>query len=231
MCGRFTLQSPSDALAELFEWGLPDDLSPSYNVAPTQAIPVFRQSPRDASPEVIRMRWGLIPFFAKDSWVSKGAPMINARSETVAEKPFFRQAFRRRRCLVPADGFLEWKRIGKTKQPYHITMADARPFAMAGLWEQWQSPTGELIQSCTILTTPANDLVSQIHDRMPAILHPQDHELWTNVKVQDRNLLQPLLQPFDPAAMTMRPVSMRVNNARNNVPECLADQAPPTVGG
>ena len=221
MCGRFTLQSPSDALAELFDWSEAGDLRPSYNVAPTQRVPAFRLSPDDESPEIAYLRWGLIPFFAKDA--SIGARMINARSETVAVKPSFRAAFKRRRCLVPADGFIEWKRVGKEKQPYHITLKNSQYFAMAGLWEKWRTPEGEELQSCTILTTDANEKVGEIHDRMPVILHPDDFSTWTDVKLQDREVLEGLLEAYPSDEIALRAVNKRVNNARNNDPECLED--------
>lgn len=220
MCGRFTLQSPADALLDLF--GVIDaaPLPPRYNVAPTQVVPALR-APR-GEPELTLLRWGLIPFFARDA--KMGARMINARSETVAEKPAYRAAFKRRRCLVPADGFIEWAktRSGK-KQPFHFTRADGRPFAFAGLWERWAPPEGPAVESCTILTTSPNALVAEVHDRMPVILEAEDFDLWLDPGVEAAESLAPLLTAVDDDVLTKRAVSRRVSNARHDDAACLID--------
>jgi putative SOS response-associated peptidase YedK len=225
MCGRFTLRSEPRTVAGLFD--LPDvpDLAPRYNVAPTQQVPTVRASLDRPGRELSMMRWGLVPSWAAD--VSIGNRLINARGETVAEKPTFRSAFKRRRCLVPADGFYEWKAtIGKkTKQPYHFTMKDGRPFAFAGLWESWQRDGEDEIESFTIVTTAANELLAEYHDRMPVILHPDDYDLWLDPKVTDRDRLEPLLAPYPPDDMAATAVNTLVNNPRNDSPECLEPAA------
>jgi len=231
MCGRFTLAASPTALASLFDLdaALLPPLAPRYNIAPTQAVAVVRAAPGDGRREMVLLRWGLIPSWAKDP--SVGSKMINARSETITERPAFRVAFRRRRCLVPADGFYEWRREDGKKQPYHITLADHRPFAVAGLWERWKAPTGDVVESCTLLTTDANDLVRPLHDRMPVILAPADYALWLDPDVTDPILPEQLLHPFPPAAMALRPVSTRVNSVRNDDPGCIAPIGEETIGG
>jgi putative SOS response-associated peptidase YedK len=228
MCGRYTLSQSAEAIAKSFDISDTQNitsLQPQYNIAPTQAVLVVLQN-QDINKRVLqRLRWGLIPSWAKDA--SMGAKLMNARAETVAEKPSFRAAFKRRRCLVIADGFYEWqhqegKKEGK-KQPFYFQLQDKQPFAFAGLWEHWQPPEAEAeeIASCTILTTNANELMQPIHDRIPVILQSEDYDLWLDVQVQDPEMLKPLLQPFPAEAMTAYPVSTVVNNARNNTPECI----------
>ena len=218
MCGRFTLQSPSDALAELFEWAEAGELRSSYNVAPTQRIPVFRENADAGAAEIALLRWGLIPFFAKDA--SIGARMINARSETIAEKPSFRNAYRQRRCLVLADGFYEWRKEGEQKTPYLISLADGSPFAFAGLWENWTSKeSDETIQSTALITTAANDYMSQIHHRMPIILQAETAGRWLD---GDNDLLGDV--SANSPEFRAWPVGREVNNARNEK-ESLIDQA------
>jgi len=169
---------------------------------------------------LVKVKWGLIPFWAKDT--SIGNRLINARAESAATKPAFRSAFKTRRCLVPADGFYEWKKgKGHQKQPYFIRNADESPFAFAGLWESWTAPEGETIESCTILTTDANDLTRPIHDRMPVILHPKDYELWLDPEVKDPTLLKPLLRPYPSEEMIVQPVSAKVNKASYDAPDCV----------
>jgi putative SOS response-associated peptidase YedK len=168
MCGRYTLYTPTpEALADQFGLAAVPPLAPRFNIAPTQAVPAVRACTDRPSRELVLLRWGLVPSWADD--VSIGNRLLNARAETVASKPSFRTAFRRRRCLLPADGFYEWKAAGKKKQPYHFHLQDGQVFAFAGLWEEWQRD-GEAIFSCTILTTSANDLLVRYHDRMPVIL-------------------------------------------------------------
>ncbi|MCH7813503.1 MAG: SOS response-associated peptidase, partial [Planctomycetes bacterium] len=165
------------------------------------------------------LRWGLIPSWAKDPAI--GARMINARSETAAEKPSFRAAFRRRRCLLPADGFYEWQRSGRVKQPYYIRLKHGPPFALAGLWEQWHSPDGSLVETCTILTTEPNELVKPLHNRMPVLLTPDVFDLWLDPAMTDPARIQPLLRPCPPEQMIAQPVTTHVNSPRNDDPACI----------
>ena len=220
MCGRFTLRTSTSALAEQFGALAVDIFAPRFNVAPSQPVLVVRLRPDAVIPqkELVSLRWGLIPGWAQDPAI--GNRTINARSETVADKPAFRAAFRRRRCLVPADGFFEWRR-GKTKQPFFIQMADERPFAMAGLWESWEGPDHSLIESCTILTTVPNALMEPIHDRMPVILPPECCDEWLDASLADPESLKHLLVPFDAEAMKVCPVSSYVNRPTNEGPECI----------
>ncbi|MBI5758349.1 MAG: SOS response-associated peptidase, partial [Planctomycetales bacterium] len=173
MCGRFTLRTPADELSELFSATLRDGLllSPRYNIAPSQLVACVRQPP-EGQRELVTLRWGLVPSWAKDAKI--GYSLINARSETVANKPAFRSPFRRRRCLIPADGFFEWQAVpgSKTKQPHYITLQGGQPFAFAGLWERWIGPDGNPLESCSIITTEPNELMKTIHNRMPVILPP-----------------------------------------------------------
>lgn len=220
MCGRFTLRTPSDKLGEMFACDIAPDLSPRYNIAPTQLVASVRRHSDAASRQFALLRWGLIPSWAKD--VSMGARMINARGETVAAKPAFRTAFRRHRCLVLADGFFEWLKTGKAKQPYYIRMQDDRPFAFAGLWELWRDrSTDQTLESCTIITTEANELTRRVHDRMPVILDEADYDLWLDPAMQDPDRLQPLLRPFDPDGMRVDPVDRHVSSPRNDDPKCI----------
>jgi putative SOS response-associated peptidase YedK len=217
VCGRFTLRTPAKVLAELFDVANVPDREPHYNIAPTQAVAVVRLQAGGEGRELARMRWGLIPAWAGDPAI--GNRLINARSETVATKPAFRQAFRSRRCLIPADGFYEWERLSGRKQPYYIRLKGDRPFGFAGLWEKWERAEVP-IESCTILTTQANELVGSIHDRMPVIISPDDYALWLDPRCQDSRKLEALLRPFPAAEMTACPVSMLVNNPRNDLERC-----------
>jgi putative SOS response-associated peptidase YedK len=219
MCGRFTLNQPATALARIFHVQQAMDLAAEYNIAPTQMVATVLHKLDSDKREFQQLRWGLIPSWAKDLGI--GAKLINARAETVAEKPSFRSAFKHRRCLVLADGFYEWQRQQGKKQPFYFRLQDGQPFAFAGLWETWQSPSNEEITSCTILTTAANELLQPIHDRMPVILEPQDYDLWLDPQVQTPQPLQQLLRPYPAPAMTAYPVSTLVNNARHNSPECI----------
>ena len=220
MCGRFIL---SISLAELqlrFSFPTADLEHPErYNIAPTQSVlTVVNQGQEGNLAEY--MRWGLVPSWAKD--VSVGSRMINARAETIAEKPSFKRALQKRRCLVLSDGFYEWKGTGKNKQPMYIGLESGEPFGMAGLWEAWKSPDGEWLHSCTIITTTPNSLMETIHNRMPVILPQESEPVWLDPAVDDSNRLTDLLQPYPADAMTARPVSSLVNNARNDFPECIA---------
>ncbi|TWT55765.1 putative SOS response-associated peptidase YedK [Thalassoglobus neptunius] len=233
MCGRFNLRITAADLKSLFgttEQGIRsnpqefDSCLTRFNIAPTQKSIVCHLGESD-TPVLTPMRWGLIPSWAKDLRI--GAKMINARSETVAEKPSFRSAFKRRRCLVPASGFYEWKRSGKEKQPFHIHQTDDSPFAMAGLWELLKQSGGPdrdepaEILSFTILTAAANSFMSPIHDRMPVILSGESAAVWLDHEVE-ASALSELIQPFEWENFEAVPISSTVNNARNETPECLA---------
>jgi putative SOS response-associated peptidase YedK len=224
MCGRFTLRTPATVLTQrlLFDLDIqdvPDDLAPRFNIAPTQSVAVVREL-EEGERCFNWLRWGLIPSWAKDPAI--GNRTINARAETVAEKPAFRSAFRRRRCLVLADGYYEWRKEGKNKQPFYIRMRDEGPFAFAGLWERWSpGANAEPLETCTLITTDANELTRPIHDRMPVILSPDDFATWIDPDLDDRDELLPLLRPYDSAAMRADPVSKHVNNAKHDDPECV----------
>jgi len=211
--------TPGRDLAERFQLAEEPVLQPRYNIAPTQAVAAIREDAATLTRHLALLKWGLVPFWAKDMTI--GPRMINARSETVASKPAFRAAFKHRRCLIPADGFYEWKKEKARKQPFLITMADQSPFAFAGLWEHWQDPQGSVLESCTILTAGSNDLVSSIHDRMPVILRPDDYGLWLDTARAGPDLLQPLLKPYPSERMTMRAVNPKVNNASYDAPDCI----------
>ncbi|HSL98701.1 MAG TPA: SOS response-associated peptidase [Candidatus Limnocylindria bacterium] len=219
MCGRFTLFDSADSVGERF--GLPEtpSLSPRYNIAPSQTVAAVRIPPGGGARELVFLRWGLVPSWAKDPAI--GNRMINARAETAADKPAFRVAIRRRRCLVPADGFYEWKRVNGRKQPYYIRLRDVAVFAFAGLWESWEGPGGASVESCALLTTGPNDLLLPIHDRMPVILSPRDYELWLSPKEQDPKALAPLLRPYPPEEMTVFPVGIAVNNPKTDTPDLI----------
>jgi putative SOS response-associated peptidase YedK len=208
MCGRFVLMTPSKSLAERFDTQEVLHEKPRYNVAPTQNILIVRFDSRTGRREMCMVRWGLIPSWAKDP--SMGNRLINARGESVHTKPAFKTSFRFRRCLVPADGFYEWQKMGKVRQPYLFRMADNTPFAFAGLWDRWRSAEGQITESCTIITTPSNKLILSLHDRMPAILRPEDYGTWLDPKATPDVLLK-LLSPFPAELMTGVPVSSKVN--------------------
>ncbi len=218
MCGRYSLTASIAELGERFEFGPPwPDHPPRYNIAPTQhVLTVVGGGARRAG----LMRWGLIPPWARDA--SIGNRMINARAETAAERPSFRAALRRRRCLVPADGFYEWRRTALGRRPMRITLASGEPFAMAGLWERWRGPAGEDVASCAILTTEPNELMRTIHDRMPVIVPRELEGLWLDASVREPADLGPALAPYDPAAMRAAEVSPLVNSPANDGPELLA---------
>lgn len=218
MCGRFSLTAtPADVQAAFGVPAVPA-LPARYNVAPSQQVAVVRLGESGAR-ELVLMRWGLIPGFAKDP--SVGYRMINARAETLADKPSFRDAFRRRRCLVLADGFYEWQGGPFGKTPHYIRSKDGRPFAFAGLWDRWRSPEGEVVESCTIVTTEANDTVRALHDRMPVMLGQADLEVWLDPRT-DRTTLEALLVPAPVDALESYPVSSLVNRPANEGPECIA---------
>lgn len=217
MCGRYTLITDISRIAESFGVAPTLEVQPRYNIAPTQDIVAILNN---GSPHLSLLRWGLIPAWAKDETI--GSRMINARAETLAEKPSFRGLLRGKRCLVVADGFYEWQTEGKTKTPMYITLQDGQPFAFAGLWDLWKSPDGRQIQSCTIVTTEPNELMAPIHNRMPAILRPKAYEDWLNPQLRDEQVLTHLLKPYPTELMKARAVSKLVNNPRNDVAEILA---------
>jgi putative SOS response-associated peptidase YedK len=210
MCGRYELHSQPAAIALAFGLPWPPDVAPRYNIAPMQQVPVVRVNARGER-ELVQVRWGLVPRFASDP--SIGARMINARAETVATRGAFRHALARRRCLVPADGFYEWQVLAAGKQPVHVARRDGAPFGMAGLYERWHSPDGEVLDTCTILTTRANALLRPVHDRMPVIIAPADYARWLDASRQD---IDDLLAPAPDEALRAQPVSTRVNAVRND---------------
>ena len=222
MCGRYSLTSNISELQGRFGFVMDAPApSPRYNIAPTQSVLAVVN---DGQRRGAMMRWGLVPSWAKD--VKVGAKMINAVSETAAAKPAFRSAFRRRRCLVLADGFYEWRREGKQRVPMYFSQKSGEPMAFAGLWESWQSPGGELIRSCAILTTAANELMAPVHHRMPVILSAETEPLWLDPMTETPDTLEPLLLPAPPELLDVREVSPKVNNVRNDGPDCIAAAAP-----
>jgi putative SOS response-associated peptidase YedK len=219
MCGRFTLTIDPDHLQEAFPWAdIPDDIAPRYNIAPSQPVAVI---PNTGDNKLSMYKWGLIPSWAKD--LAIGDRMINARAETLAEKPSFRNAYRRRRCLILADGFYEWKQIpgAKSKQPVYIRLETGRPFAFAGLWEIWNSPDGSEIRSCTIITTQPNSLMEPIHNRMPVILPPDGYRQWLATEDRQPAQLNDLLIPYPPDEMIAFPVSRMVNTPQSDTPDLI----------
>ncbi|HDQ41941.1 MAG TPA: SOS response-associated peptidase [Desulfonatronum sp.] len=217
MCGRFALWI---TLIIPEHYGLPElqePILPSYNIAPGQEIVAVVQTPSGRN--IARLRWGLIPSWTRDP--AKAPKSINARSETAWDKPSFRSAVRHRRCLIPANGFLEWEKHGAKKQPYLIRLENLELFSMAGIWESWKNPeTGEAIDSCAILTTGANEAVAAIHDRMPVIIKPEDYATWLAPK-SHRDQIDALLTPYADTPTQIQPVSTRINNPQNNDPECI----------
>ena len=222
MCGRFAQASGPEALAALFDLSADSvpPYKPRYNLAPTQPALVLRRHPKSNEKELTFLVWGLIPSWADDP--SIGSRLINARAETLAQKPAFRTAFRRRRCLVPADGFYEWKRAGKRKQPYFIARKDGKPMALAGLWEHWQSADGSVIETFTLITTEPNELVSKFHNRMPAILPKEVFDLWLHPHTDKKTLQALLLTPYPATWLTAWPVSPLVNHPANDDPSLIA---------
>jgi putative SOS response-associated peptidase YedK len=218
MCGRFTLTVDADSIQTYFPWleDIPTQITPRYNIAPTQPIAVVPNNGRNAVDHFV---WGLIPFWAKDP--SIGSRMINARSETLAEKNSFKNPYKRRRCLILADGFYEWAKVPgqKAKQPYYLRLEDGMPFAFAGLWEEWNSPEGSQLRSATIITTEPNPLVAKVHNRMPVILKPGDYPLWLSTKEQPPEALQHLLTAYPAEEMIAYPVSTSVNSPANETPD------------
>ena len=219
MCGRYTLSTPAGRLAEEFQLDSTVEITPSYNVAPTQQVAAVLED--EGGRRLEMLRWGLVPSWAEDPEI--GARMINARSETAPEKPSFRSAFRRRRCLIAADGFYEWKRENGGKQPYYFRMHDGRPFAFAGLWESWEKGDG-VLRTCAILTTRANSVLQDIHDRMPVILPHDAYNAWLDPDA-DREELGELMVPYSYDDLETYPVSRFVNSPRNNDERCIEPAA------
>jgi putative SOS response-associated peptidase YedK len=230
MCARFTLRRRLNLLVQqmaelmldegvLYDWDPP----PRYNIAPTQPLAAVRAGADTGRRELVPLKWGLIPSWAKDPKIA--ASCINARAETVADKPAFRSAFKRRRCLVLADGYYEWTGQPGKKQPWHIGLRGGGAFAFAGLWECWRPPGGEPVETCTIVTTEANELTSKYHDRMPVIVHPADYARWLDPAAPPDGL-RPLLAPYPAGAMEAAAANPLVNNPRNDSPDCLRAAAP-----
>jgi len=219
MCGRYRLSRRKQIIEEYFDtspWE--DDWSPRYNIAPTQPVPVIRQHPKEPIRQISNMGWGLVPHWAQDA--SGAARAINARSETAATKPAFRDPFKFRRCLIPADGFYEWKKAGTSKQPFCFEVHDGELFAFAGLWDGWKDSTGHWVKTCSILTTTPNAVTSAVHDRMPVILDPGSYDLWLDPGMQNVAAISELLKPYDARLMRCYPVSTRINHVSNDNADC-----------
>lgn len=223
MCGRFSLGA-TIRVGQVFDVPSWPDTPPRYNIAPGQDIAAVIHNRETARREVRSQRWGLVPFWAKDG--SIGNRLINARAETLAAKPAFRKPVRERRCLVPADGFYEWERHGRRKQPWYIRLRDGRPFAFAGLWDRWQPAEGAPVETVTIVTTAPNALVGRIHDRMPVILPSTAYGLWLDPAVTDVERLQALLRPYPDDEITAYPVGTPVNSPANDGPDLIVPLAP-----
>jgi putative SOS response-associated peptidase YedK len=220
MCGRYRVSKKKQLLEEYFDSpaDFEEDWAPHYNIAPTQLVPSIRQDPKSPARKLSLMRWGLIPSWSKDA--SGGAKLINARAETISTTPAFANSFKLRRCLIPADGFYEWRRMGKIKQPYCFEVNNGELFGFAGIWDRWKDPAGAWIKSCSILTTTANTLTGAIHDRMPVILEPGDYDLWLDPQMQNIEELTELLKPLNAQVMRSYPVSTKINNVTNDDESC-----------
>lgn len=218
MCGRFTRIALLEDIIAAFEVDeIACDLEASYNIAPTQPIAVIADE--GGMRRLVTLRWGLIPPWSKDPTI--GNTMINARAETLTQKPSFKQAFKKRRCLIVADGFYEWQKRETTKVPLYIRFQSGEPFGFAGLYEYWTSPEGISIGTCAIITTDANDLMRPIHNRMPVILPKEHHAVWLDPTIEDETLLASLLQPFASDELEAYEVSRLVNSPKNNSPACV----------
>jgi len=220
MCGRFVQVSPFHVVAETF--GIPEgaaELHPRYNVSPGQSVLTVIRPAGEKANRLAWFRWGLVPSWSKDP--SIGNRMINARAETVAEKPGFKRAFQKRRCLVAADGFYEWRRTGKTRSPFYVRLRTGEPMGLAGLYEIWAAPGGETLETCTIITTRANALLEAVHDRMPVIIPRDRQALWLDPERRDAESLAGLLEPYPPGGMEMYEVSRAVNSPQNDSPELI----------
>jgi len=219
MCGRYRLSRRKQIIEEYFDSDSWDyDWNPRFNIAPTQPVPVIRQRPKELVRQISLMRWGLIPHWAKEPSIATST--LNAKSETAATKPAFRDPLKFRRCLIPADGFYEWKRTVKAKQPFCFEIKDGELFAFAGLWDGWKDASGNWIKTCSILTTTPNALTATIHDRMPVILDRESYDLWLDPGMQNVAAISELLKPYDASRMQLYPVSSRVNHVTNDDEEC-----------
>ena len=218
MCGRYSLTTPAEAVRALFGYEARPNLRPRYNIAPTDAVLVVRPAKDQGPREPAMMRWGLVPWWAKD--IKIGAKTINARAETVASKPAFRDAFRERRCLVAADGFYEWRKECKLRRPFRIVRRDGNPFAFAGLWDRFSPAEGEAIDSFTIITTEANALLRPLHARMPVMLDAADYDAWLDASAGAPSL-HALLRPFADSELAFFEVSSRVNKVANDDPSVI----------
>jgi putative SOS response-associated peptidase YedK len=219
MCGRYRLSRRKQIIEEHFEtanWQ--EDWSPRFNIAPTQPVPVIRQHPKEPVRQISIMKWGLIPNWAKDPSIATGT--INAKSETAATKPTFRDPLRFRRCLIPADGFYEWKKCGTSKQPYCFEVNESELFAFAGLWDGWKNAEGQWLKTCTILTTTPNAVTSTVHDRMPVILDCESYDLWLDPGMNDTRIVSELLKPYDARLVRSYPISTRINRVENDDEDC-----------
>jgi putative SOS response-associated peptidase YedK len=219
VCGRYRLSRRKQVIEEYF-WSAPwdDDWNPRFNVAPTQRVPVIRQHPKEPVRQISLMKWGLIPHWAKDPSIATNT--INAKSETAADKPAFRDPIKFRRCLIPADGFYEWKRTGGAKQPFCFEVNDGELYAFAGIWDGWKNAEGQWIKTCSILTTTPNAVTSTVHNRMPVILDRDSYDVWLDPAMQNVEAISELLKPFDAQLMRSYPVSNRVNHVGNDDEEC-----------
>ena len=219
MCGRFKLSRRKQIIEEYFHcdpWD--DDWEPRYNIAPTQPVPVIRQHPKEPIRQISTMGWGLVPHWAKD--FSDAARAINARSETAAEKPTFRDPLKFRRCIIPADGFYEWARKNGSKQPYYFEVKDGELFAFAGLWDGWKNDEGQWVRTCSILTTTPNAVTAAVHDRMPVIVDPDSYDLWLDPGMTNVAAVSELLKPYDARLVRCYPVSTRINRIENDDEDC-----------
>ena len=228
MCGRYAFFSPAEAVKRTFALDLLPELKPRYNIAPTQSVPALRVV-EEGRRSLTMLHWGLVPHWAKERAI--GNRMINARSETLAEKPSYREAFRRRRCLVLADGWYEWQSAPGGKQPWFVRLRDPRPIAFAGLWEKWKDAAGELLESCTIVTCDASESIRKIHDRMPVVLPEESWDRWMDPAYSDTEALSKILVPFDQKALRAWQVSRLVNAPKNEGPKLIEAEGPGAVIG
>jgi len=228
MCGRYRLSRRKQIVEAHFS-GVSgqEDWNPRYNIAPTQPVPIIRQNSQKPVRELSLLRWGLIPSWAKDASVA--SRMINARSETAGAKPAFRDPLTNRRCLIPADGFYEWQRTGKVKQPYCFEVNDGELFAFAGIWDRWTDPNRNTVETCSILTTSPNAVTSAVHDRMPVILDPDSYDIWLDPGMRDVTTAFELLKPYDAQFMRCYPISTRINHVANDDEECSAPVELPQI--
>jgi putative SOS response-associated peptidase YedK len=221
MCGRYSLTRRQSDLIERFGivelLSLDEEIEPRFNIAPSQKVPVVLE--HEGKRALTMLKWGLIPFWTKDLATQK--PVINARCETMATKPFFRQALKAKRCLIPADGFYEWRHEGKSKLPMYIHTPEREIFSFAGLWDEWRSPEGDVLRTCTIITTAANETMSAVHDRMPIIIRPEHEDLWLDPKVDDAKQLEIALEPLSNDRLQMYQVSTKVNAAGKESPDMV----------